>query len=62
MGGAAAFWWARRPSHIGIIATPGGSGATVAHNIGAGAEESSLAAFAPHRAVAHYRWPAEMAP
>jgi uncharacterized protein YijF (DUF1287 family) len=48
---------ARLP-HIGVVASAGSSGATVVHNIGRGAEESSLADFAPHRAVAHYRWPA----
>jgi len=31
---------------------------SVVHNIGRGAEVSSLAAFSPHRAVGHYRWPA----
>lgn len=48
---------ARLP-HIGIIASAPPSGATAVHNIGRGAEESPLAAFQPHRAVAHYRWPA----
>ena len=48
---------ARLP-HIGIVESPGASIATVVHNIGLGAEESPLALFAPHRAVAHYRWPA----
>jgi uncharacterized protein YijF (DUF1287 family) len=47
---------ARLP-HIGIVVAAGSSGATVVHNIGRGAEESSLAVFSPHRAVAHYRWP-----
>jgi uncharacterized protein len=30
----------------------------VVHNIGRGAEESPLAAFWPHHAFGHYRWPA----
>jgi hypothetical protein len=30
----------------------------VVHNIGRGAEESLLAAFWPHHAFGHYRWPA----
>ena len=47
---------ARLP-HIGIVASMPASGAIVVHNIGRGCEESSLAAFSPHRAVAHYRWP-----
>ena len=45
---------ARLP-HIGIVAS---SGPTVVHNIGRGVEESPIAYFSPHRAVAHYRWPA----
>jgi len=45
--------------HIGIIASVPASGATVVHNIGAGAQEWLLAAFWPHRAMAHYRWPVE---
>jgi uncharacterized protein YijF (DUF1287 family) len=45
--------------HIGIIASTPASGATVVHNIGLGAQEWLLAAFKPHRAVAHYRWPVE---
>ena len=44
---------ARLP-HIGILV----SSARVVHNIGRGTEESALADFALHRAVAHYRWPA----
>jgi uncharacterized protein len=47
---------ARLP-HIGVIVSAPSSGATVAHNIGRGAEESPLSGFRPHRAVAHYRWP-----
>ncbi|HWG20656.1 MAG TPA: DUF1287 domain-containing protein [Terracidiphilus sp.] len=49
---------ARLP-HIGIVvaAAPVNARAHVAHNIGRGAEESALAEFSPHRAVAHYRWP-----
>jgi uncharacterized protein YijF (DUF1287 family) len=54
--------------HIGIVvAVPAlwGAGvispleptARVVHNIGRGAEESPLAAFWPHRATGHYRWP-----
>jgi uncharacterized protein YijF (DUF1287 family) len=55
--------------HIGIVvAVPVSSraGTTnahetsphVVHNIGRGAEESLLAAFWPHHAFGHYRWPA----
>lgn len=51
---------ARLP-HIGIITAAGGAGASVVHNIGAGAEEWLLTAFAPHRAAAHYRWPMDRA-
>jgi len=43
---------ARLP-HIGILVS---AGARVVHNIGRGTEESSLADFATHRAIAHYRW------
>jgi uncharacterized protein YijF (DUF1287 family) len=54
--------------HIGmVVSTPFSSraGATnaheasphVVHNIGRGAEESPLAAFWPHHAFGHYRWP-----
>lgn len=54
---------ARLP-HIGIVTSLGAAGPTraagpmIVHNIGRGAEESSLHEFFPHRAVAHYRWPA----
>jgi len=44
---------ARLP-HIGILVAAD----RVVHNIGRGAEESPLADFAPHRAIAHFRWPA----
>ena len=54
--------------HIGIVvsapAMPGAGttnvlerNAHVVHNIGRGAEESPLAAFWPHHAAGHYRWP-----
>jgi len=50
---------ARLP-HIGMIvaAAPVNANARVVHNIGRGTEESALAEFQPHRAIAHYRWPA----
>jgi len=48
---------ARLP-HIGIVASARSKDATVVHNIGRGVEESSLTDFRPHRAIAHYRWPA----
>lgn len=53
---------ARLP-HIGIVvSSPANvpsrnSECRVVHNIGRGTEESSLADFHSHRAVAHYRWP-----
>jgi uncharacterized protein YijF (DUF1287 family) len=49
---------ARLP-HIGIIVSAASASATarVVHNIGRGAEESALAEFSSHRAIAHYRWP-----
>lgn len=47
---------ARLP-HVGIVASVGRQ-TRVVHNIGRGVEESPLAAFAPHRAAGHYRWPA----
>jgi hypothetical protein len=49
---------ARLP-HIGMVVTAPGTSPDehVVHNIGRGAEESALAEFSPHRAVAHYRWP-----
>ncbi|MGD0345183.1 MAG: DUF1287 domain-containing protein [Terracidiphilus sp.] len=51
--------------HIGIVvAVPAspqtgahGQSPRVVHNIGRGAEESPLAAFWPHHAFGHYRWP-----
>jgi uncharacterized protein YijF (DUF1287 family) len=43
---------ARLP-HIGILVSP----RRVVHNIGRGVEDSPLVEFAPHRAIAHYRWP-----
>jgi len=46
---------ARLP-HIGIVSATGP--AQVIHNIGNGSEETQLAAFQPHRAAAHIRWPA----
>lgn len=48
---------ARLP-HVGILVTAGAEQATVVHNIGNGAEETPLGAFHLHRAVGHYRWPA----
>lgn len=41
--------------HVGVV-TAAGDGSRVAHNIGAGAREESLAMFAAHTAVGHYRW------
>jgi uncharacterized protein YijF (DUF1287 family) len=46
---------ARLP-HVGIVVSAGRQ-PRVVHNIGRGVEESPLAAFAPHRATGHYRWP-----
>lgn len=51
--------------HIGIVvaaqasaqANTRESSPRIVHNIGRGAEESPLAAFWPHRAFGHYRWP-----
>jgi hypothetical protein len=50
---------ARLP-HIGIAVARAAQNANarVVHNIGRGAEESALAEFSPHRAIAHFRWPA----
>lgn len=46
---------ARLP-HVGIAVSTG-QRIRVVHNIGRGAEESSLEAFYEHRAAGHYRWP-----
>jgi len=46
---------ARLP-HVGIVVSVGRQ-TQIVHNIGRGVEESPLAAFAPHRAAGHYRWP-----
>lgn len=46
---------ARLP-HIGIVAAT--NPARIVHNIGNGTEETPLAAFHPHRAATHFRWPA----
>jgi uncharacterized protein YijF (DUF1287 family) len=46
---------ARLP-HIGILV----SSSRVVHNIGRGVEETGLGEFGPHRAIAHYRWPASI--
>jgi uncharacterized protein len=43
---------ARLP-HIGVLLAQ----SRVVHNMGRGVEGTSLADFAPHRAIAHYRWP-----
>ena len=51
--------------HIGMVVGVSRAGAAnahetsphVVHNIGRGAEESPLAAFWPHHAFGHYRWP-----
>jgi hypothetical protein len=51
--------------HIGVVvgvpraaaANAHETGPHVVHNIGRGAEESPLAAFSPHHAFGHYRWP-----
>ena len=42
--------------HVGIVSAAGRE-PRVVHNIGWGAQEIPLAAFAPHRAVAQFRWP-----
>jgi uncharacterized protein len=48
---------ARLP-HIGIVVAAAQLNAScrVVHNIGRGAEEFAMVEFAPHRAIAHYRW------
>jgi uncharacterized protein len=46
---------ARLP-HVGIVVSTGIT-PRIVHNIGNGAEETPLAAFHPHRAAGHYRWP-----
>ena len=51
---------ARLP-HIGILSSSSALSAKVVHNIGGGVEEWPLADLRPHRAVAHYRWPADHA-
>jgi len=48
---------ARLP-HVGVVVATGNQQTRVVHNIGNGAEETPLAAFHPHRAAGHYRWPA----
>jgi uncharacterized protein YijF (DUF1287 family) len=48
---------ARLP-HIGIIVANSLLSTRIVHNWGNGAEESSLYAFSPHRAIGHYPWPA----
>jgi uncharacterized protein YijF (DUF1287 family) len=47
---------ARLP-HVGI-AVSASPHVNMVHNIGRGVEETHLDAFSPHRAAAHYRWPA----
>ena len=47
---------ARMP-HIGIVVADSLFSTRIVHNWGNGAEESSLIAFSPHRAIGHYRWP-----
>ena len=46
------------PSHSSTIAAVRNPLCQVVHNIGRGAEQSVLAEFHPHRAIGHYRWPA----
>jgi uncharacterized protein YijF (DUF1287 family) len=48
---------ARLP-HVGIVVTTGLQQTIMVHNIGNGAEETTLSAFHSHRAAGHYRWPA----
>lgn len=43
--------------HVGIVARNQRNGTKIIHNIGEGVEEISLAAFHPHPANGHYRWP-----
>jgi len=52
---------ARLP-HVGIIVATNNQQVRVVHNIGNGAEETPLTTFHAHRAVGHYRWPAELPP
>jgi uncharacterized protein len=56
---------ARLP-HIGIVVESSNSASAaknaecrIVHNIGRGTEQSVLAEFHPHRAIGHYRWPAD---
>ena len=48
---------ARLP-HTGIVIAVRTGETRLVHNIGGGAQEIGLAAFQPHRAKGHYRWPA----
>jgi uncharacterized protein len=43
--------------HIGMVVADSLFSTRIVHNWGNGAEESALLAFAPHRAIGHYRWP-----
>ena len=43
--------------HVGVVVSVGSWGPEVVHNIGAGVQESELAAFRLQTAKGHYRWP-----
>lgn len=43
--------------HVGVVVSVDSLGPEVVHNIGAGVQENELAAFQPHQAKGHYRWP-----
>lgn len=43
--------------HVGIVASNLQNRTSIIHNVGGGVEEVLLAAFHPHRANGHYRWP-----
>jgi hypothetical protein len=48
-----------RLPHVGVVVAVDSLGPEVVHNIGAGVQENELAAFQPHQAKGHYRWPAD---
>ena len=53
------FTWmldARLP-HVGVVVAASDQATRLVHNIGGGVQGIDLAAFEPHRAKGHYRWP-----
>jgi uncharacterized protein YijF (DUF1287 family) len=49
-----------RLPHVGVVVGHELFGTQIVHNIGSGVQQNSLMGFREHRAIGHYRWPAQV--